>query len=519
MCMHKVMLIVLGLTGSLLFSDQQVLGTFHKWNLFSTRMNLAEHTDGSLQLGRDDLASYVTDKEIYLSFENRVDAMQTMANEVAYARVATVEDNLPQFAPEPVMVSAVLPGRSSDQNSYAGAALETVFDASGGFRSGLFRGGPGLPLRIREDAYGQSMFVPYAQWHGLTIAFHLKVFDVYEGAEVFTWEHIPTDIDVPVQSIRIFIRNGVLVWEFQNIVTADGEYQSINLTTDIVIIPKTWQSYQLSIDMESARMQYHIDGRLVAVEAITNQEKATVSAIVLPGNIHTYAIGNRYTGLIDEFLISPRSYPYAFSQQRWKDYGVVVSDIIDLGEASHRLNAIEVDFSKSEQAAATTEYRFSSRINDFETLPWQDIPHSIDFHDAPMGRFIQFRITLYADQRSETPMRLTQVGIYSTKKNPLPPPTAIRVDTMDSVAYVQWNAVAMSDLGGYILYLSEDPNLHHSALKPLRVIDVGNSGEHYLRSLKHGRAYFLALGAYRTGEQESLLQFSDPVQFRFYSKQ
>ncbi len=504
--MRLYVLSVLSFCSAILFGEQYELGNFHSWELFPHRYAIAEDIDGSLRLGTQEYSELAQSRELYLSFEDPFLQKTPIALELGLqSDVVALRERGKRMVPASDKPIQILDPHSQSTLYVRNSDIETITEASHGFRSGVFRGDSGLELDIHSLNRHRSMFSSYAQWHEATISFDLFVLDVEDGADVFLWKHIPIEKNVSEQSIRAYIRSGKLVWEFVNLFRVGDEYITVIVENSRVVVPKIWQSYQLTIDRSTARMHYFIDEELVAVRSIADEPRL-VSAIILPGILQDFSIGQGYKGYIDEFLITSHRRDVEKNLDE-KNLGQIMSDIVYFGESQYDIEKIIIHHTGDEQLFSRFSYRLFSDFADADRAIWAPIVDTIPMGERE-GRFLQIHLELLTDKLIVDPVHIQSVSIEMNQIQPLPSPDSITIRWVRGVPILSWNRVNMYGVAGYYVRIAQEPWSREVAAEATRFIDVGDTERFEIEGFNLSDIYYVSVASYRTGELPSHLVFS-----------
>ena len=141
-----------------------------------------------------------------------------------------------------------------------------------------------------------------------SISFWLYPATTGDGETVFSWQGM-TKVrgEIIQQELRISIRRRKLVFRFDNFfLSPDRREFTLELESSKTLIPRMWAHHTLRFEGDTGLVEYLSDGVTDAL-AYANPSNRETGTVFFPytGNTDSSKIYRpRYTGLIDEFVIS-----------------------------------------------------------------------------------------------------------------------------------------------------------------------------------------------------------------------
>jgi len=383
-----------------------------------------------------------------------------------------------------------------------------------------------------------SMLSPGALWADFTIEFWLSPATMADGEEILSW----TGADRPTagttngagtatatgnltaQSIRCFIRDRRLVWDFMNVFRLPGAGRiPVRLAGTRQILPRVWHHHLLRFDSRVGLLSYLIDGVPEALVHVTDTGSETGSvAVAVIGTARSgpLVLGAGYTGFLDEIRISRRAVDNPVLSRFLGRTGVAVSRIIDLGYSSTRI--IRIDSVDSTPADSGIEFSYQAADSwgghkvlkgDTDWIPF--VPGK-DFGDSVKSRYVQLRVELYPDgTRTQSP-RLSSLRVVYEPNLPPAPPAGLMATAGNGKVTLSWRKVDDLDVKGYLVFYGTSPHnyLGTGALPGPSPIDAGAATSIEIGGLDNGNLYYFAVAAYDDSQPRQQSEFSAEVSAR-----
>jgi len=405
----------------------------------------------------------------------------------------------------------------------------SAFQPAIGAASAAFAGArQGAALR----AAGGSMFSPGAVWGDFTMEFWLYPANLADAEEVLSW----TGTDRAAagasgapgglldQSMRCFIRDRRLVWDFTNVfqLPATGRIP-VRLTGTRQLLPRAWHHHLLRFDSREGLLEYLIDGVPEAIAHVTDTGSETGS-VAVPALGTAYSgplvIGAGFTGFLDELRISRRAVDDPVLSRFLGKTGVAVSRIMDLGYSSTRIVRIETVDSTPADSGIEFSYQVADTWGGRKLLKgdtdWVPFVPGTDFGDTVKSRYIQLRAELYPDgTRTQSP-RLSSLRVVYEPNLPPAPPAGLLATPGNGKVTLTWRKVNDLDVKGYLVFYGTSPRnyLGTGSAQGPSPVDAGSATTIEIGGLDNGSLYYFAIAAYDDSQPRQQSAFSAEVSAR-----
>lgn len=384
-----------------------------------------------------------------------------------------------------------------------------------------------------------GMFSPGAVWGDFTIEFWLSPANLADAEEVLGWtgmDRAAAGTDRAAagtgaaadglldQSIRCFIRDRRLVWDFANVFQLPGTGRvPVRLAGTRQLLPRAWHHHLLRFDSREGLLEYLIDGVPEAITHVTDTGAETGSvAVPVLGTAHSgpLVIGAGFTGLLDELRISRRAVDDPVLSRFLGKTGVAVSRIIDLGYSSTRIVRIETVDSTPADSGIEFSYQAADTWGGRKLLKsdtdWVPFSPGTDFRDTVKSRYIQLRVELYPDgTRTQSP-RLSSLRVVYEPNLPPAPPAGLVATPGNGKVTLTWRKVNDLDVKGYLVFYGTSPRnyLGTDSARGPSPIDAGSATTIEIGGLDNGSLYYFAIAAYDDSQPRQQSAFSAEVSAR-----
>ncbi|MBA7614840.1 hypothetical protein ES703_22114 [subsurface metagenome] len=387
-------------------------------------------------------------------------------------------------------------------------------EASAGFSSTK----PGLMLKPGRG----SLFERGSFWDDFSIEFWLYPALLEEGEVVFSWagSRWQNDKIIP-QKILAGIERRKLSWEFENFfISSAGSKFLFSLQGITPLIPRKWHHHLLRYDSINGLLEYLVDGvpeAFIYTSSRGAERGSLPPPLVGDAGSGPVAIGQRFTGFLDELRISRRFEDAPFLTRYSGRCGTAVSRIFDLGFSGTQLKRIESVFRKPSNSEVFFYYQIADRLEELNQLPsaWQQFIPGTDF-DNVRGRFLQIRFELLPDGLRDNSPDLSEIRITYEQDLPPVPPAAVRAVPGNGRVELYWKEVNEEDMRGYLIYYGDRPGKYHGmdAGEGISPIDAGDVSHFKVSGLENGRLYYFAVVAYDAAEPPHSSLFSAEISAR-----
>jgi hypothetical protein len=409
-----------------------------------------------------------------------------------------------------------------------GAARFTGTQRSG---AGASAGGP-LVLKPKQEA----LFGPGKIIGDFSIEFWLFPMNMENGEQILTWTSSKSEDpgEYITQRIECEVLKNRFRWTFADLFsTVDRRGGKTISFTGSVVLPRTWSHHLIRFNADLGLLEYLVDGRLEALDYATSSggEGGDVYVPVL-GEDGRFVLGDRFTGLIDEFRIYSLCLESPALAKYPSEGGKAESRTLDLGSRRNQVLKIEAlggrisDNTRNSRFVPENIYagngslrfedhaeiQFFIRAHDtpyrWNDIPWIPVDPGTDLSEGLSGRYIQVAAVFYPSGDGETTPYLDELRItYRTAEPPLPP-THLTAVARDGAVELSWRASSGRDVGGYLVYYGISSGEYfgdHAILGNAVVespINIGNRIAVRIEGLKNGRLYYFAVAAYSVADSE-----------------
>jgi len=388
-----------------------------------------------------------------------------------------------------------------------GAALFGDFNIQASSASG--------PLVI-EPRSRNALFAPGSRMRDFTIEFWIYPVNLENGEQILSWvSSRPVNGSYEIQRILCTSSRNRLQWSFVNFFTSAGGSSNINIefSGDAPVVPKRWSHHLIRFDATSGMIEYLVDGvsETIKYATPTGREGAEVFTPVI-GNGGAFVIGERFSGLIDEFKIHSVFAGRSSIQKYASSGGRVETSAIDLGEYNSGIQRVEVtggrngnfnEFRTNGRFRFTddSEMQFFIRVSDNPYLindsTWISFTPGADMQNI-QGRFVQLAVNLYPSSDGETSPYLDEIRIVYVPGEPPMPPVNFTAYAVDGGVMLRWKHSPNVNTAGYLVYYSSVRGelFGEDAVLGASPIDVGYRNSLLIDGLKNGTLYYFRVAAY-----------------------
>ncbi|MGA2977136.1 MAG: LamG-like jellyroll fold domain-containing protein [Spirochaetia bacterium] len=373
-----------------------------------------------------------------------------------------------------------------------------------------------------------GMFDTGAVWGDFTIEFWLDPATLSDGESIVAWTGSARGPQgagrLVSQSLRCFIRNRKLVWDFQNLFTLPtGESLPVTLMGTRQLLPRVWHHHMLSFDSRLGLLEYRLDGAPEAIAHVTDtgRETGSIAAPVI-GQEYSgpLALGQGFTGFMDELRISRRLVDDPVLSRFLGKTGSATFQIQDLGFSGTRIARIEAVTTTPSDSAVEFFYQAADIWNGKKLLAgddgWVPFIPGTDFADTLKARYIQLRVELFPDgTRTQSP-RLSSLKIVYEPNIPPAPPAGLMATPGNGKVTLAWRTVNDLNVKGYMVYYGGSPHSYMGtgATQGDSPIDAGSATSLSIEGLVNGDLYYFSVVAYDASDPRQQSEFSTEVSAR-----
>ena len=374
---------------------------------------------------------------------------------------------------------------------------------------------------VIQPQNSNALFAPGNSIRDFSVEFWLYPQNLENGEQMLSW------VASGMQRITAAASRNRLQWSFVNFFASPNGAAHINIefSGNTPVIPKTWSHHLIRFDASTGMLEYLVDGSTEAiVYATATGRESTEVYTPVTGNGGTFLLGERFTGLIDEFKIHKACIGRTSTQRYYPDGGRVETRAVDLGETSSGIVRIDVLGGRTSVrggAAVQNEFRENGR---FRFSDDSEMNFFIRAGENPFllnnnqwvsftpgaaisgiqGRYVQIAVDFYPSADGETSPYLDQLRIvYIPGGAPLPPRN-LTASASDGAVSLRWRNSPAPNVAGYLVYYStvRGELFGTDAALGASPIDVGITNSVFIDGLRNGTLYYFRVAAYNlvTGE-------------------
>lgn len=367
-----------------------------------------------------------------------------------------------------------------------------------------------------------ELFESGVEWGSFTLEFWLYPVALTQGERIVEWDgREDGHLDFRAQELLVEIHNRRLRFSLVNFfVPPDGSAYTVTLEGDSGLIPRRWSHHTLRFSAETARLEYLVDGRTVAVTHISESGREDGSVFFPRTSVYpseSIRLVSSFTGAIDEFRLLRRFGPDPDIPQFHPAGGVYESGVIDLGSPGATLTGV---FAITQTPAMTDVflyYRIGNTRTGATSVDGGWMPVGLDeAFPACAGRFVQLRAELLPDLRTVESPVLSEIRLTYVPDPPPQPPVGLDAVPHDGWVELSWAPVLQEDIQGYLVYYGVQPGRYFGSGGDLgpSPIDVGQATAITLYGLDNGTLYYFAVSAYDAAGVHSATELSAEVAAR-----
>ena len=346
-----------------------------------------------------------------------------------------------------------------------------------------------------------------------SIEFWLYPQNMENGEQILSWAASGS------QRITVTTSKNRLLWSFVNFFApVNGiNYLNIEFSGNTAIVPKTWSHHLIRFDASTGLIEYLVDGLTEAIvyATATGRENSQVNTPLI-GNGGTFLLGERFSGLMDEFKVH-RAFVGRSSIQKYQNNGGrIETRVIDLGENSSEVSRIDASGGRTSIRGPVVQnefrengrFRFSddSEMNFFirtsedpfllNNSAWTSFTPGAAISGV-RGRYVQIAVDFYPSADGETSPYLEQLTVVYKAGEPPLPPRNVTATAVDGGVLLRWRNSPNAG-AGYLVYYSDVRGefFGTDALLGASPIDAGNRTSLFIDGLKNGTLYYFRIASY-----------------------
>ena len=369
---------------------------------------------------------------------------------------------------------------------------------------------------VIEPRSRNALFTPGNRFRDFTIEFWIYPLSLENGEQILSWvSSIPVNGGYAIQRILCVAAKNRLQWSFVNFFTSSGGSRiNVELSGDSPVVPKTWSHHLVRFDAVTGMVEYIVNGGGEAIVYATpaGRENGEVYTPVA-GNGGVLTLGERFTGLMDEFKIHSVCAGRSSIQKYASAGGRVETSAVDLGKINSRVLRVDVSGGRTGVNSEFREngrFRFSddSEMQFFiragenpyrmDENAWTGFTPGADITADIHGRYVQLSVNFYPSADGETSPYLDEVRVIYIPDEPPLPPANLTAVAVDGGVMLRWKQSPDVNTDGYLVYYSpvrgelfgEDAALGRSP------IDAGKRNSLLIDGLKNGTLYYFRVASY-----------------------
>ncbi|MBN2652679.1 MAG: fibronectin type III domain-containing protein [Spirochaetales bacterium] len=396
--------------------------------------------------------------------------------------------------------------------------------------SGYFSGS-NKKLVLRPEP--TSIFHRTSKIEDFTLEFRLNPSSMGKKETIFHWSNAyRTGNKIVNQFVTCTISDRKINWMFYNFFNSGSNVHSINLSSYESLIPYTWSHHAIRFDSISGKLEYLKDNIPQDIKFITtsSHEGGTVFLPKIGEAESQITFGDNFTGKLDEIRIQNR-FETSFLMKKFKDFGFIVTNPIDLQTSDSILTRIETQIINNNNSDVFIYYRTTEETtkmltwyntNEFfqenylsDSL-WTPIANKTELRLDGKGRYIQFLFELLPGTYSEYSPIVGESDFFYIKHSKPLPPMNIKATPGDGKVTLTWNEVGDPNIAGYRIYYGTAPGFYFGEGGSIgsSPADIGDKNSITIENLKNGTLYFFAVVAYDKASVPNFSNFSTEVSAR-----
>lgn len=414
-----------------------------------------------------------------------------------------------------------------DVSAAASVSVAPQLRARAGEGAALFAGVEG-GISIAPKLHSDALFRTGSRVGDFSVEFWLYPANLENGEQLLSWNATrivgglrePTRTSV-VQRLRCLVARNRIEWTFLDLFTApDGVARvPITLASKSPIVPRIWSHHLVRFDAKLGLLEYLVDGELESVAyATSNGTERGEPYLPIIGDGGVFTLGQRFTGMIDEFRIRSVAESNPTLGKYAPEGGRVETRFLDLGTTNAAIRSIDATVSAPGHSAV----RFFVRAADNpygwknDETSWIPVEPGRPIAQAPRGRWAQVAAVLYPDGDSQSAPLLEELRVNYERDEAPPPPGFVVAVAREGSVELKWRPSPDPDLGGYLLYYGNASGDYFGvdARAGGSPIDVGLSVSYIVDGLRDGALYYFAVAAYDRATPRHIGTFSREVAAR-----
>lgn len=324
------------------------------------------------------------------------------------------------------------------------------------------------------------------------------------------------------QSIIAKMKDGKLVWEFNNIFSADNnKVKLIKLESYSRIIPEKWIHINFIYDSYTGIMREFINGEEEGIVLATSDGTLNSAVLNLKYNKSNQCIimlAPLFYGAIDEFFITKKIEKNNINKYI-SNNGEIISKVEDFGHGGIYISDIITTDIKESNSDIIYYYRYSNKpfdVNDEinKDITWKKI--GIENLSLKNIRFFQWKVVILSGDNRNYTSKFQGIKIKYKSDTPPSSPFGVKILFENDKLIIKWKLNSEKDLKGYKLYYGIKSNNYFGteADQGESPIDVGLINTFEITGLQKNVIYYFSITAYDDDEHIHESEFSEEISIR-----
>ena len=339
--------------------------------------------------------------------------------------------------------------------------------------------------------------------------------------------------------IRCYLKSGRIYFSFINffhdikkIIEQDNvdnsasekEYHQFDINSHERLKAKEWTHIALTYNDINGKMMLYVNGEISEFMWCTI-DKTHIGRKLIPffkeGEESPLVIGKNYSGYIDEFKVVKENKNTFNINSFTNTPGYIISKVFDLGSKNSTIKKMKLNSIIHKGSGIKFEYRinpvlFGTEARD-DVVKWNEFNYKYpEIINNNIGRYFQFRITLYPSYKGEFSPEINNIYVEYEKILPPGKPKNLIVKSESSKSILSWNGIPGKNISGYKIYYGTEPGNYLSTgtpiYVPIKTLKNKVRPTFIIENLQPYKIYYFSVTAYDKYNQES--DFSKEVMIR-----
>ncbi len=314
--------------------------------------------------------------------------------------------------------------------------------------------------------------------------------------------------------LAAYIREGRLIWSFNNFFFLDGEPHNIELSEGAFLKSQEWSHHSITFDATTGKLTKYLNGmeeQFVYMTSTGDEYGSICYPRFDKNNNNPVIIGSGFLGDIDELSITMTA-KTNFNIEQYREESLVVSKVVDLKTPYAFINDLDVATRLEKGSDVLIYYRASSIYflpND-NMLEWKSFKPGTKIDT--LARYFQIKLVLLSSDFNEVTPYVGPMTINYDVILPPPTPTAFKAYPLNGSVKLVWDdAGEYSTVTGYKIYYGTEPGEYSGVGSP---IIIGKTNEYIVNNLDNDQIYYFSISAFDSISENHQSAFSTEVYAR-----